>query len=44
MTNLEKEINEEKYAREKLEREIAEIKRINKELSTKLGLTATNIK
>jgi len=37
---LEKQLNEEKRAREKLEQEIEEIKRINSEISSKLGLSS----
>ena len=37
---LQKQLEEEKIARQTLEREIAEIKRINSELSTTLGLMA----
>ena len=40
MRNLQKELEDEKKAREKLEKEIAEIKKINSELSTTLGLLA----
>jgi predicted RNase H-like nuclease (RuvC/YqgF family) len=36
---LEKKLNDERQAREKLEREIEEIKRINSEISSKLGLS-----
>lgn len=35
---LEKQLTDEKRAREKLEKEIEEIKRINTEISSKLGL------
>ena len=38
MRNLQKELDEEKQARLKLEREIAEIRKINTELSTTIGL------
>jgi predicted nucleic acid-binding Zn-ribbon protein len=38
MRNLQKELDEEKQARLKLEREIAEIRKINSELSTTIGL------
>jgi len=37
---LEKQLNEEKDAREKLQREIEEIKKINSEISSKLGALA----
>lgn len=40
MRNLQKELDEERRAREKLEREIAEIRKINTDLSTTLGLLA----
>ena len=40
ISTLEKQLNEEKKAREKLEREIEEIKKINSEISSKLGLSA----
>ena len=35
---LEKELNEEKVAREKLEKEIEELKKINIDISSKLGI------
>jgi len=39
ISHLEKQLNEEKRAREELEREIQEIKRMNLEIITKLGLS-----
>ncbi len=39
ISNLERELNDEKRAREKLEREVEEIKKINSEISSKLGLS-----
>jgi len=39
ISQLERQLNDEKYAREKLEREIEEIKKINSEISSKLGIT-----
>ncbi len=40
ISTLEKQLNEEKRAREKLEKEIEDIKKINSEISSKLGLTS----
>jgi len=40
ISTLERQLNEEKKAREKLEKEIEEIKKINSEISSKLGLSA----
>ena len=40
ISNLEKELQEERLARERLELEILEIKKMNKTLSTQLGLAA----
>lgn len=42
INTLEKELLEERIAREKLQKEIEEIKMINKELSSKLGMTVPN--
>lgn len=42
ISNLERKLNEEKRAREKLEMEIEQIKKINSEISSKLGLSAHN--
>lgn len=42
ISTLEKQLNEEKRAREKLELEIEEIKRINSEISSKLGLSSAH--
>ena len=39
ISHLEKELNEEKVAREKLEQEIEELKRINSEITSKLGIS-----
>ena len=39
ISHIEKELKDEKIAREKLEKEIEEIKRINSEISSKLGLS-----
>ena len=39
ISHLEKQLKDEKSAREKLEKEIEEIKRINSEISSKLGLS-----
>jgi predicted RNase H-like nuclease (RuvC/YqgF family) len=39
ISHLEKQLLEEKKAREKLEKEVEEIKRINSEISSKLGLS-----
>lgn len=39
ISTLEKQLNEERFAREKLEKEIEEIKKINSEISSKLGLS-----
>lgn len=40
ISTLERQLNDEKRAREKLEREIEEIKKINSEISSKLGLSS----
>ena len=40
ISHLEKQLKEEKVAREKLAMEIEEIKRLNTEISSKLGLSA----
>jgi predicted RNase H-like nuclease (RuvC/YqgF family) len=37
--NLEKQLNEEKEAREYLQKEIEQLKKINSEISSKLGLS-----
>ena len=42
ISTLEKQLNEEKRAREKLQQEIEEIKKINSEISSKLGLSNKN--
>ena len=39
ISSLEKQLNEERFARERLEKEIEKIKRINSEISSKLGLS-----
>jgi hypothetical protein len=39
ISHLERKLNDERHAREKLEKEIEEIKRINSEISSKLGLS-----
>lgn len=39
ISNLEKQLNEERLAREKLQKDIEEIKRINSEITSKLGLS-----
>ena len=44
ISSLEKKLTEEKRAREKLQEEIEEIKKINSEISSKLGLSTTNKK
>ena len=44
ISQLERQLNDEKYAREKLEREIEEIKKINSEISSKLGITTGQTK
>lgn len=44
ISHLEKQLNEERIAREKLEKEIEEIKRINSEITSKLGLSTQNQK
>eukprot|EP00347_Sterkiella_histriomuscorum_P011364 403372734 len=41
---LERQLNDEKRAREKLEKEIEEIKKINTEISSKLGISTSNAK
>jgi len=42
ISKLEKRLDEEKVARRKLEDEVAEMKRINAEISSKLGLTSSS--
>lgn len=44
ISTLEKQLNEEKRAREKLEHEIEEIKKINSEITSKLGISTHNAK
>jgi predicted RNase H-like nuclease (RuvC/YqgF family) len=39
ISQLERQLNEEKFARERLEREVEEIRKINSEISSKLGLS-----
>lgn len=39
ISHLEKQLKDEKYAREKLEKEVEEIRKINSEISSKLGLS-----
>lgn len=39
ITNLEKQLNDEKIARENLEKEIEQLKKINSEISSKLGIS-----
>jgi predicted RNase H-like nuclease (RuvC/YqgF family) len=44
ISHLERQLQDEKDAREKLEKEILEIKRLNQEITTKLGLTPDKTK
>ena len=39
ISHLERQLDEEKYARLQLEKEVQEIKRMNQEITTKLGLS-----
>lgn len=43
ITKLEKQLEAEREARLKLEEEVAEMKRINAEISSKLGLTNSSV-